>query len=683
MLASPTSSSPTRAPARPTLTLSALVVASGLLAALAGIVAHGLWREVPLGRFGESLLLAGLVSVLAWPLTRLRLRWAEALACVWLAACALMGGLLPAMAVALVVLSALAAGSCLAGGQRPLASLLCGLALFAGALGWLLPLPVHRTWVYAAACIALVALRFSAVRESAQVAWRGWRDAVEAAPRAAAWAVTVAGVASAAAWLPTMQHDDLAYHLGLPWQLLLHGRYGLDPMHQVWALAPWAGDVLQAMAQVLARAEARGALNAVWFVLALAALWRLVALLDGPAWLRWAAVALYASVPLTSALLGGMQTETPAVAVTLGLALLALDTQHAARQRWFVGTALFGLLWALKLLHGLCAVPLFAWLCWRLRGNLGAGTVLAGAALALAIGGVSYAYAWIFAGNPVLPLLNDVFGSPYMAPQAFDDPRWHAGLGIDTLWRMSFQTAAYHEGWAGAAGLLYPALAGAWLLALWQRPTRALAVCAGLAIVVPLLPLQYARYLQPGLALLIPAAVIAAHRALPPRAVGAALAALCVAQLAFQANAQWFLHTGAIKRSVAALGRDAPLFTRYVPERLIAQRIRAEAPTARVLVLDTQAPYYAEFAGAARTAAWYDPPVTVQATAAESDASGAAWAALLRRAGITDVILRPATRTAAQAAALRTLGAQQVPVEGDGKGDTQAQWWRLPPGGRP
>jgi hypothetical protein len=640
---------------------------------------HALWRELPAGRFGESLLLAGLVALLAWPLQRwCRLGWANAIATLWLLALAALSGVLPALAVALLATAALALGTLITGAQRPLAALLAGLAVLAGLLGWLLPVPVHFPITYLALCVGLVLLRRAALREAAAAICENWREAVSQAPRAAAWTVMLAGLASAGAWLPTMQHDDLAYHLGLPWQLMEHGRYALDPSHQVWALAPWAGDVLQGVAQVIARAEARGPLNAVWLLAALAGLWRTTALLGAPAGVRWAAVALYASLPLTASLLGGMQTETPAVAAMLGLAVLALDDAAQARRRAFAAACLFGLLCALKPLHAVTALPLLAWATWRMRGGLRAADAAVMVATIAVLGASSYAYAWGVAGNPVLPLLNDVFGSPYFQVRAFNDPRWHAGLGIDVLWRLTFDTSAYLEGWDGAAGLLYIALAGAWVLALLQAPTRALAICATLAIVLPLLPLQYARYLHPGLALLVPCLAVALHRALPARAAISATVALCALQLAFQANAQWFLHTGAIKRSVAALGRDAPLLSRYVPERLIAQAVRERA-AARVLVLDAEAPYYAELGARARSVAWYDPPTQAQANAADSDASGAAWVALLRRQRITDVVARPETLKPAQLAALRELGAQVVPVAGA----TQAQLWRLPSGGEP
>src|SRR3546814_17109986 len=117
-------------------------------------------------------------------------------------------------------------------------------------------------------------------------------DLVTASPRAATCAVLLLGIASTGAWSPTLQYDDLAYHLGLPWQLMQHGRYGLDPSHQVWALAPWAGDTLQAVAQVVAREEARSALHVAWLAATAAGLWRLGALLCLHPAMRWATAAL-------------------------------------------------------------------------------------------------------------------------------------------------------------------------------------------------------------------------------------------------------------------------------------------------------------------------------------------------------------------------------------------------------
>ena len=190
-----------------------------------------------------------------------------------------------------------AGASCRRG--EPLLALLGGLALIAGTLGWLLPLPVHHR-------VGLCAGAARGHRHAPARAARGCdrrlagmarcRRRGANAPRLAA--ILFSAWRRPAAWLPTMQHDDLAYHLGLPWQLMLNGRYALDPSHQVWAFAPWAGDVLQAVPQLLARTEARSALNALWFAATAAGLWRLGSILGLAPMLRWTTLALFGELAI-------------------------------------------------------------------------------------------------------------------------------------------------------------------------------------------------------------------------------------------------------------------------------------------------------------------------------------------------------------------------------------------------
>src|SRR5690606_27085940 len=175
-----------------------------------------------------------------------------------------------------------------------------------------------------------------------------------------------------------------------------------------------------------------------------AGLWQLCKLLGVRPALRWAAPALFASLPMTSSLLGGMQTETFASAATIGLAVVVIDTSRHGTRRLLAGALLFGLLCGLKPLHVIAGLLLAGWAGWRQRRSLPAPLALAGATLlVVAIGGSSYVQAWIVAGNPVLPLFNSVFLSPWFGPVDFADPNWHQGLDATTLWRLTFDTDAY------------------------------------------------------------------------------------------------------------------------------------------------------------------------------------------------------------------------------------------------
>src|SRR5690606_13274647 len=162
------------------------------------------------------------------------------------------------------------------------------------------------------------------------------------------------------------------------------------------------------------------------------------------------------SLPMTLALAAGMQTELPGAAALAWLACLVADDDGDAKaaRRVVAGAILFGLLWALKLMHAAVALPLLAWAAWRhraalarsLRSAAGLARLVQAGLLAAAVGGSSYAYAWLVAGNPVLPLMNATFRSPYFPAQDFADDRWQQGLDLALPWNLTFDTHRYFEG---------------------------------------------------------------------------------------------------------------------------------------------------------------------------------------------------------------------------------------------
>lgn len=660
---------PGHAPAGIPHRVALALLCAGAAACLAGLVHGRLWDAWRPGRFGELVLLAGLSAGLAWGVRRASgCTWATGHALAFCTALLVFAGPLPVAAVLLFALAASACGGLVAA-RAPLAlQCACGLALVAGLLGWLLPLPLHLRAAYLLACVAAIALRWRALRAALRDARLAWSGAVAAHPRAAAWAALALGLASTGAWLPTLQVDDLGYHLRLPWELQLRGAYAPDPWRHVWAVAPWASDVQHAVAQVLAGGEARGALNALWIAVAAAGVWRIARTLGGTPRAAWAAVALYASLPLTAALAAGMQTETAATALLAWLAWLVLDREHA-RTRLLAGAVLAGGLLGLKLMSGAQALLLLAWAAWQWRTAWPWRWLLPSALVVLAVGASSYMYGAVVAGNPFLPLFNATFHSPYFAGTDFNDARWQAGIGPLLPWHITFDTARYHEGFAGAAGFVLVALAGAWVLALADARTRGLALVATLMLAATWLPLQYLRYAFPALVLLLPCLAVAIERH-GRVAGGRLLVATCVLNLAFQANAHWMLRTGALKQTVLALGNDAPLFAQYAPERALLQALR-DAPHGDVLALDADRPWVAELGTRGRMLAWYDPTLQRQARRADADASGAAWVALLRGHGITDVIVREAVLPPARRAALQRLRATPRATVGG------VAWWRI------
>jgi hypothetical protein len=666
------------------------LVAAGVVATVIGLIGHGLWRELPAERFALSLLLAGLSLLVAWPLRRaLRLSTAAALAAVWAFALAVYVGPLPLLATALLGLAALAIGLRVVPSTWPgriAVSTVVGLMVFAGFCGWAITLPVFQPWLWWPLLLALVFWERAALRSALTDAQVAARDAIAGATGAATCVVLLLGLVSVACWMPAMQMDDIAYHLNLPTQLMLYGRYAPQPEFQVWSFAAWAGDVLHGLVFMLARRDAHGALNALWLLLAAGSAWSIASALGATLRERWAALALFASLPPLVWIAAGMQTELAATAVLLAFAAVVvapIDTRAPTNtvsiaRCVFAGAILFAGLFALKLVHGLSALPLLAYALWRYRMHL-RFLHLRSIAMALAIFAVfalpSYVQSWIGTGNPLLPMFNDVFRSPFFPEVQYRDDRWFSGVDAALPWRLTFNTDRYVEAWDGGLGFTLIALAGAWLLLLRRRGARGFALAATAVLILPLIPMQYARYAYPGLALFCVVLPIGLRAQLGPRAFAWAIAAVCTLNLAYQANASWLHHSSAIKRTVRSIGDSARIFPYYTPERLLVRDI-PQGPEQLVLATDPFHSNVGELAGRGRTVAEHDPSLALAAKQADADASGAAWAALFARerirwALVTTERASPALRAGlvrARASHMRTLRAVEL--------------WRLPAGAR-
>jgi hypothetical protein len=651
------------------------LVLAGVAACIVGFVTHRTFAALSWPRLVDLIVCSGLSLALAWPILRwLNASWAAALAAIWLAAAIAFCGIRAFAAVLLVAASGAALGSIVVPADtrfRCVLVLPVGLAMLAGIDGWLLPLPVHRLLFYVPVLVGLCIWRRVELRAITIGIARGLRNAVAMAPIEAAFAVVVLGLASTGTWLPTMQFDDLAYHLGLPSQLLRNGTYALEPGHQIWTLAPWLADVLQGIVEVLTGREARGAVNALWIVVAAASSWSVSAALRSDARICWITVALFASQPLLASLAAGMQTELATSALALSMALAVLREEESSLD--FVKAILAGGLVGLKFGALAVAVILCAWSFLRMRPHIGHRSIVISLVLFTIIAGSSYGYAAFDSGNPFLPLFNNVFHSSVLPARQLDDLRWHAGFLPTLPWSITFDTDRYFECWKGGFGFTLVALAGAWLLAIIAPGRqRGIAIAATLTFVVPLVPIQYARYAFPGLTLLLPVLLAVSRAAIGSKRMLVMVSALCVLNLAFQANANTLLKSSARRQLVKGAAKEA-VFRQFAPERALIATLRArDDDDSIVLALDPGTPAIAELAGRGRCVAWYDPETSRRRVLADSDSSGESWRKLIVDTRARWLLSRPTKATEALRNGLDRVHAERVATAG------AAELWIVP-----
>ncbi|HRQ63872.1 MAG TPA: hypothetical protein PKZ76_03260 [Xanthomonadaceae bacterium] len=631
----------------------------GMVLLVWGVLTSSLLDALPVARAQEQMRLALLAllpaaAVVAWR----RWRLANALALVLIVAHVAATGPMALLGTLLLVAAALALGDGIARRARAGSqlALLIGLALIAAGVAWLLPLKVHRDWIYALALVTIVVTRHAVLARQWRELRRHWRFAVAASPRMAALAVLALGLASTSTWLPTLQFDDLAYHLGLPAQLQSLGYYRMDPASQVWALAPWAGDVLHGVAQVLIGAEARGSVNLVWLA---ASAWLLAALCRSiglPPTMAWLAVTLYASLPMTAMLMGGMQTEGPGTAVLLGLAPLIQRAERGPRERVLMAAAaLAGFLLALKASFGVPLLLMGAWLLWQWRGRVPWPALPGALALGVLVGGSSYAYAWWLSGNPVLPLFNAVFASPYFPEWNFSDPRYTGTFGAAMLWRLVFESDRTMEGWPGIGGFQLIGLALVLPLALLRPRSRALLIVAASMCVALLVMAQYLRYAHPAMVLLLAPMLAGLHAVAWRRVALVCAVGLAAFNFAYQANASWILRLGSVDMLIAAGADPDPLLERFAPERLLVRDLPRHA---RVLVAGR--PYTAELAGRGFSATWYDQELQAAAMALARTKDEQHLRTFLREYGFTHVLIGGKSFPPGLGAGLDAIGARRV-----------------------
>ena len=644
---------------------------SGVLLLVAGFIVERCWQSLPLPRAVETLVLGTTALAIGALLCRLlRHSLATVLSWLFLAALTCFVGVLPVLATLLLVVGAFCLGRAITGAAQTLIATLAGLGMLAGAIGWLLPFPLHDRVVYFLLLLLLCAIQRRHLATAIRAGVAAWRDAVDESPAIAALAVLVVGLASAGCWLPTVQFDDLAYHLGLPSQLAAHGYYRMDVQSQIWALAPWSGDIVQAIAQLIAGREARGAVDAFWLFAAATLTWQLAAALDAPVFARWLGAALVASLPLTASLVGGMQAELPAAAAALALALTVVSAPLQATFRHAILFAvLAGFLLGLKTGFIAIILPFCVWLVWRWRGRGSWRIAAAGIVLTIAVGGSSYVYAQILTGNPLFPLLNGFFHSALFSAQNLSDARWSVPVRWDIAWQLTFHTHDYLEGWDGAAGFSLLGLSGAALIALVSPHLRGLTIVALAAMIAAILTVPYFRYAYPALVVLTPAAVAGAVAVTSRRSAMVLLIALAALNLGYQSCSYWTLHIGGIKRR-ATHWSSARAMARLAPERILIHDVHELDRGANVLLCSPDAPFSAELAGHGFVTAWYDPELKLARELADPDSSGSGWRALFARTGARYAITT-ATRSAGLEAALsdaQLLGQLE-----------SAQLWKLPP----
>ena len=503
-------------------------------------------------------------------------------------------------------------------------ALLIGVAIWLAVLGGMLHFKINYQWVYififSLPCLSLAG-RVSEIRNeirSRVSAAQGWMHSIPLW----AWVAGLAVIGWVLRWtiFPSTNYDDQVLHLRMWTELLTQQHYAFDVHGQIWSMAPFVVDLLHAVLSLMAGYDARGAMNLVLAIFLLLLIARILYFWKLPGSVQWLLIVLMASTPLLGNLLLSSQSElTLAVLATAGMRLI-IDANGGWRGQHVLGILSCAALCAGAKLPGtvlgMTLLAAFAVRLWsQHETSTVSGYMLRWPALLLLIplsfvALHSYVLAWMVTGNPVFPLYNAIFLSPFYPPVNFSDTRWIHGFSFLSYFQAFFYTSDFFESGNYTAGWQYLLLLPLAIVASF-RP----GIPNGLRIaLIPLLGFglvmfsatQYWRYLFPVMpiaGILLAALFVGKNRNC--RTLMMAMTVACIVlNLIFFSKVSWVMNlppTAAItnhnKKSIMEL--DAPV-------TLLTQRVNQLRPGSRVLYPSDE-PYGATLHGSPVYVNWYSP----------------------------------------------------------------------------
>lgn len=581
------------------------------------------------------------------------------------------------MAALLLAVAALGIGTGVDAGQ-PMsgwARLLIGLAVLAGVVGWLLPFQIHDSRIYLLLVAAIGLSRRDSIRKQLAATAAGWRELADSNVAWLTLVVAAVAVGTLGLWLPSVTFDDNAAHLILPDQLLADGYYRMDVSSQIWAVAPWLNNVLHGIAALLAGQESRPSVNLLWLLVGVSGAYRLAVSLGAARNVALAAASVYATQPLAIYYGMCMQVDGAVAAILLHFAAILVADKGRLSAPVSIG-ALLGLLAGLKASNVIYVFLPLLWLAWNGMKHREWTRLSAMLATAALVGGSSYAYAMAVTGNPIFPLFNAIFHSPYMPFENFHDRRWDSGVEWRFLWDLTFSTTRFGEHYPGAAGIaLLAVLSGLCAELLRPKAGRWVGLWFLAAGLLMFSQIQYLRYIFPAMAVLTTVGLVGLSRHVGERTLALAVALIVSTNAMLMPTTIWIARDNPWRRLVdEGASARIDIERSVIPERALLERLRLDSPGACALMTDQ--PFVGGFGGHAIAMTGYDLRLSVARRWANEDPSGIRWQRLLRSVGASHVVLAHQTGTAL----MKSLAASGY-VRVDSLGGTEV-WASANPGNR-
>jgi hypothetical protein len=403
---------------------------------------------------------------------------------------------------------------------------------------------------------------------------------------------------------PEKSADGLGVHLAVATNIATRHAFTFQPAIYVWAAMPKGADFAYSIVYLLGGEFGARLLNLAMLLILEALLYSALRRSTSTAVSLFLA-ALFATTPLVQLVTGSLFVENMMAAMIFG-AVSAIWACGETRRKGLLyaaavmaGTALAVKVGALSFLA--VALPFVVWEIAKLRRPLAACAVAL--MLFLMAGLPAYGIAWWKTGNPIFPFKNEKIHSPLMDPTVtFEDNEFRRPLAWTTPFDLAFRTHEYYEGQNGTLGFQYTLFLPLGLAAIFltrsRRAIGSFAISVGAAILT-LRSEPNARYLYAAMPLLfVPFGALLgslqrkqqsnrkANRRLCGLLLG--LAGICIAlNLYFLPGSGWYHKDFHMRSPFSKAGRER--YTReYIPIRSAIQQFNRVHPGANIFLANDE-----------------------------------------------------------------------------------------------
>lgn len=505
-------------------------------------------------------------------------------------------------------------------------SLIIGLLLWIAIGGILIHFPINRRWLYI--LLFALPLLWGLYRNSSNLLHtyteelrylRTWIQNIPL-PLLVICVALIAWVARFT-FFPTVGLDDNGNHLRLWIELLYQKKYSFDVITQIWEVAPFAVNLLHALTSLMAGEDARGAMDLALMLLLLRQMMGILETLNLTAVDRLLILLLTLSTPMLGVLLTSLQTELfLALLCTTGMQLILNCDEGWKGRNVLAVFAIAALCVATKLPGIVLGLLILLTLLIKLRffkpsnfsplKNPKLSMVLLLLGIMSFVAFHAYVTAYWITGNPVFPLYNGIFKSPFFWPSNFSHDLYMKGFSFKNYWNVFFKTSEFYESKDFVAGFQYLFLLPLALLVLWRREVpRSI-----LLLLLPLLgfgllmfqAMQYWRYIFPVMplaCLVIAVLLLPSKNFFPSMAKGLIVACIILNFFFFPGISWMFMHS---LQSLYTQSGKNELTEWLAGDKTITEYLNENSPGARVLYLPTR-PFGASLKGTPIYIDWYSP----------------------------------------------------------------------------